>query len=87
MPTRFGGRGCRYLVDDHPHQCGAARQPGSSYCAEHHALCHIPRSSLLEHSRLREIDRIGEIVGGRQAPAGGATATFLRKVESVQATA
>jgi len=77
MPRRFGGFGCRYLVDDRLHQCGAKRQHGSSYCPEHHALCHIPASSLAEQRRLREIDRIGAAVGGRQA--GKNTTAALRK--------
>jgi hypothetical protein len=85
MSSRFGGAGCRYPVDDR--QCGAKKQPGSSYCPKHHALCHIPRSSPLEHTRLREIDRIGEVVGGRRSPAGEMGANFIRRLENIQGTA
>jgi len=84
MPRRFGGAGCRYLLDQRtggkrndPGQCGAKEQPGSAYCPEHHALCYLPRSSVLEGHRLRQIDRIGELVGGRQ---GANTAAALRKL-------
>ena len=61
MPRRFGGAGCRYLLDQRtggkrndPCQCGAKEQPGSAYCPEHHALCYLPRSSVLEGRRLRQ---------------------------------
>lgn len=37
---------CRFIVGDHLGTdyffCGAMKQDGSSYCPEHHALCHEP---------------------------------------------
>ena len=64
MPTAIGVGGCRFVVDDQ-HQCGAQKRAGSSYCEEHHALCYVPAHSQAERQRLREIAKIGEIVGGR----------------------
>lgn len=86
MSTAFGASGCCYPVDDDDRlqQCGAELQLGSSYCAEHHALCYLPRNSPLEHSRLRTIERIGEAVGGRTARTRAITTSFLRRVEDIQ---
>ena len=43
--------GCAYRSD--AVRCGAALQPGSSYCPEHHALCYLPRRSRAEQAELR----------------------------------
>jgi hypothetical protein len=88
MPRRFGAAGCRYL-DDRLRQCGATVQQGSPYCPEHHALCYLPRSSPIERRRLREIDRIGAAVGGRQAARETASAMrkFMRKVAAIDGQA
>jgi len=82
MPTPFGKDGCRYLVDDRWHQCGVKEQPGSSYCAEHHALCYLARNSVAEGRRLRLIDRIGDAVGGRQAAS--ALAKLMLKIAAIE---
>jgi len=85
MPTRFGADGCRYLVDDRWHQCGAKEQPGSSYCPEHHALCYLPPMSAAERRRINQIDRIGAVVGGRLA--AGAMQQLMLKVARIEGNA
>jgi len=86
MSRRFGGLGCRYLVDDRLHQFGAQEKHGSSYCPGHHALCYLPPDSLLERRRIRQIDRIGEAIGGRQAGknTAGALHKFMLKVAAIE---
>ena len=84
MPTAFGARGCRFLVHDQ-RQCGATRRAGSSYCEEHHALCYVPVRSRAERQRLREIAKIGEMVGGRgRFSTGPMTDKFARRLEAAQ---
>jgi hypothetical protein len=86
MPTAFGARGCAFVVDDQT-QCGAQLRAGSSYCEAHHALCHVQRGSKAERERLREVDRIGAMVGGRSHDHRGdrgMTAAFVRRLEAVQ---
>jgi hypothetical protein len=57
--------GCRYVVDEHYHPCGAACRPGSSYCPDHHAICRLAIGSRAERSEIRLVEWIGEQVGGR----------------------
>ena len=67
------GGGCAFVVDDgdlaREGFCDAPRQPGSSYCARHHARCHLPSGSAEERHKLREIEALARIVGGTQGRA------------------
>jgi hypothetical protein len=41
------------IGDEEPYQfCGKPRQPGSSYCPEHHAVCYRPchQAPIMQHS-------------------------------------
>lgn len=62
VPADPNPMGCRYIhghagEPDHRY-CGARRQAGSAYCAEHYALTHIPHSSPAERRALRTIERM-----------------------------
>jgi hypothetical protein len=61
--------GCVYPLDNAdsgpPILCGAARRPGSSFCPEHHVLCHIPAGSRAECRTLDEAEALARVVGGR----------------------
>jgi hypothetical protein len=46
--------------------CNAPCQPGSPYCPEHHALCHLAAGSAAEARQLREIEALAQAVGGKQ---------------------
>ena len=61
--------GCAYVVDESDgwRSCGASRKLGSSYCPEHHALCHIACGTKAETDRLREVEALASAVGGRRA--------------------
>ena len=62
--------------------CGAPCQSGSSYCAPHHALCHISGGSVAEARRLREIEALARAIGGRRGEAGRRPPErFLRRLE------
>jgi hypothetical protein len=64
-----GDLGCAYLLDGaggRAGRCGCERRPGSSYCVEHHALCHLPRGSAAERRELEQVEALATIVGGRQ---------------------
>ena len=62
--------------------CGARRQKGSSYCAPHHAICHISGGSVAEARRLREMGALALVVGGRRGEvAGQPPDRFLRRLE------
>jgi hypothetical protein len=68
--------GCAYLYTSdkgaaRPGRCGAVRRPGSSYCPQHHALCHLPHGSRGERVRLREVKALAEMVGGRRGREEG----------------
>lgn len=79
--------GCAYLLtcdqDAGPaDRCGARPLPGSSYCPQHHALCHLPHGSRAERVRLREVKALANIVGGRRArEGGGPSQRFLDRLE------
>jgi hypothetical protein len=75
--------GCCYICDDGT-ACGTVRQTGSSYCAAHHALCHIANGSSEAGRVRREVAALAKAVGGRQ---GGRERRppdhFLKKLERV----
>jgi hypothetical protein len=89
MPTVFGGSGCRFVVGPREggdqHQCGAPQTVASSYCAEHHALCHIAPGSKAERRLISRIEKIGFLLGGRRVPLGHAPSpSFIRRLEGLQ---
>lgn len=76
--------GCAYIVDNQvEHEaCGAPRRRASSYCARHHALCHVRCGTIAEKTRLREVEALANAVGGRRARDGGEPSfRFLRRLE------
>ena len=80
--------GCAFILDadgDEPAArqiCANTRSPGSSYCARHHTICHLPRDSAAEARHLRAIERLATAVGGRRAaPAGNPSERFLSRLE------
>jgi hypothetical protein len=82
--------GCAYLLDDREpmngrqRACGALLQPGSSYCASHHALCHLGRGTRGERRRLREVEALASAVGGRRSRAApNPSDRMLRRLERV----
>jgi hypothetical protein len=64
--------GCAYLLgaERTALSCGLPRQPRSSYCAKHHALCHVACGTSAEADRLREAETLAWVVGGRQGWRG-----------------
>jgi hypothetical protein len=77
-----GGEGCAYILDAGG-TCGAALRPGSSYCAMHHALCHVAEGSSGESRKLREAEALASVVGGkrRRRPARVPPDPFLKRLE------
>jgi hypothetical protein len=76
--------GCCYLIDDGDprRSCGAVRQPGSSYCSLHHALCYLAGGTVAEAKRLREVEALASAVGGRRSDNATAPSRhFLIKLE------
>jgi hypothetical protein len=76
--------GCTYLLDggDDRRICGAPRKAASPYCPEHHALCHAAYGSEAEADRLREVEAIAKVVGGRRSrDTAGPSRRFLRRIE------
>ena len=76
--------GCAYLVDiaEGRRPCAMPLRPGSSYCARHHALCHIAAGSAAEARRLRQIEAFAGAVGGRRARRiGRPPRPFLARLE------
>src|SRR5579864_5068261 len=62
--------------------CGARRQKGSSYCAPHHALCHVCGGGTAQARRLREMETLALVVGGRRGEAARQPPErFLRRLE------
>jgi hypothetical protein len=59
--------GCAFPLgaDDAPIPCGAPRRPRSSFCPEHHALCHVPPGSRSERRAFAEEEALARAVGGR----------------------
>ncbi len=56
--------GCAY-INGHAAPCGATLKLGSSYCPRHYAITHVARGSIAEIRRLKEINLVARIVGGR----------------------
>ena len=76
--------GCGYLIDNNGlrQTCGEPLRQGSSYCPQHHALCHIRCGSRAELARLREVETLASAVGGRQCRAAdGPSERFLKRLE------
>ena len=78
---------CAYVVDGgsgaaRARFCTAPRQPGSAYCRQHHAECHLTGGSTAEKRRLREIEALATAVGGRRGRAASRPpAQLLRRLE------
>jgi hypothetical protein len=64
----YNDTGCAYLlgIDAAKRSCGLPRRPRSSYCREHHALCHLACGTSAEAARLREVETLARAIGGRQ---------------------
>jgi len=78
-----GDEGCAFILTE-AGCCGAPRRPGSSYCQEHHALCHLVEGSRRERRRLREAEALASAVGGRQGrPARLPPDPLLRRLENI----
>jgi len=78
--------GCAYILaeGDRPPICGAPCREASSYCSEHHVLCHVAYGSAAEADRLREVEAIAKAIGGRRGRGGdGPSRRFIRRVERV----
>jgi hypothetical protein len=81
---RHAGPGCAYMLDDGEgcHSCGGVLRRGSSYCPQHHALCHVACGTTEEARRLREVEELARVVGGRRATEGvGPSRRFLKRLE------
>ena len=77
-------QGCAFIVEEAGgrRMCGVSRRPGSSYCPEHHALCHLAYGSAAEADRLREVEVIASAVAGRRSRnRRGPSTQFLRRLE------
>jgi hypothetical protein len=86
---RHANPGCAYIVDDDEGRrfCGEALRPDSSYCRQHHALCHVACGTTEEVRRLREVEALARVVGGRRASeASGPSRRFLRRLEQAVQT-
>lgn len=84
LPLKGSDLGCAFVVDDPEgaRMCGNRRRRSSSYCPLHHSLCHIPTGSNAETKRLREVEALARVVGGRRArQAGEPSRQFLERVE------
>jgi len=83
--------GCAYILDecDGRRICGAPRKVASPlrkalspYCPSHHALCHVSYGSAAEAGRLREVEAIAKVVGGRRGrDTSGPSRRFLKRLE------
>lgn len=77
--------GCAYLFGNGKtaKSCALPRRLRSSYCHEHHALCHVPCGTSEEADRLREVETLARAVGGRRGWHGiGPSRPFLDRLES-----
>jgi hypothetical protein len=87
MPEGPDEQGCAYMIDAADGQrprsfCGAACTPGSAYCPEHHARCHLRGGSAAERRRLREIEAFGAAAGGKRVrDACEPSALMLQRLE------
>jgi len=76
--------GCAYILEecDGRRACGAQRRPASSYCPQHHTLCHVVYGSAAEAERLLEVEALASAVAGRRSrDGGGPSRQFLRRLE------
>ena len=76
--------GCMYLLDESDGRriCGAPPKAASPYCPVHHSLCHAAYGSEAEADRLREVEAIAKVVGGRRSrDAVGPSRQFLKRLE------
>jgi hypothetical protein len=81
---RQAGLGCAYILDDGDscRVCGGMLRRGSSYCPQHHALCHVASGTAEEVRRLREVEELARVVGGRRGAEGvGPSRRFLKRLE------
>lgn len=80
---KSGDGGCAFILDREG-ACGEPQRPGSSYCARHHALCHISEGSSGERQRLKEAEALASAVGGRRGRAARTPPDrFLRRLEKI----
>jgi len=80
---------CAYIIEEAgAHRiCGALRRPISSYCPQHHALCHLANGSAAEANRIREVEAIASAVGGRRSRnRRGPSRQFLKRLEDTVST-
>jgi hypothetical protein len=80
--------GCAFVLDISPaERCNAPPRPGSSYCEEHHTLCHLPSGSPGERRKLHEIEALAQAAGGRlvQPATHPGNAELLRLERSARA--
>lgn len=83
------GSGCVFILDDGGDRrfCGEAQRQGSSYCPQHHTLCHVACGTTAEAQRLREVEALAHAVGGRRAPSGaGPSRRFINRLEQAVRT-
>jgi hypothetical protein len=75
--------GCVFMLDDGQNRrfCGAAQRRGSSYCPQHHTLCHVACGTAAEAQRLREVEALARAVGGRRARGAGPSRRFINRLE------
>ena len=77
-------RGCAYLLEaeETAISCGLPRRPRSSYCSKHHVLCHVACGTTAEADRLREVEALACVVGGRQGWRGSEPSRpFLERLQ------
>jgi hypothetical protein len=80
------GSGCAFMLDDSQgrRSCGEALRRGSSYCQQHHTLCHVACGTAAEAQRLREVEALARAVGGRRGPgSAGPSRRFINRLEQV----
>jgi len=80
--------GCAFMLRDRAEPgvpratCGAPRRPGSPYCEQHHALCHLRLGGRGAARRLREMEALASAAGGRAArPRPAPSPQELRRLE------
>jgi hypothetical protein len=80
---------CVFILEDGRSRriCGEVRRRGSSYCPQHHTLCHVGCGTTAEAQRLREVEALARAVGGRSAPSGvGPSRQFINRLEQAVRT-
>lgn len=82
--SEHDGAGCAYLLGAHSTapSCGRPRRTRSSYCDQHHALCHLASGTAAEAARFREAEALACAVGGRQGwRRSQPSPLFLRRLQ------